>query len=386
MYTEQDANVTMINHLPKSNIVEAGYLESMLHNFTTSYKFFWFKAIYTELLKGNRIMEYKKIVSRMIAFAWYPVVYYKLNLGQADKLAETIWYIHDSLGVPRETEQEKIVDFVYNCEDKKLVKMAKDFTDMVSYRLIRPFYQQQIQYERKVDLRFNDGKVNGIIEKYNVKDSNAFYIMDKKNGILTVSAKWEQYIRLNKAVIEGWMNYKLIEYIQRRNPNVPAIPFKIFPPQKRDLKEAITYWELVRQYERIPDLYTGEEFTPENTKQYGVMSIDHFIPWSFVLHDELWNLYPMFKNINSSKNNKLPDKEQYLTKFCEYQYRAFVAAKNIPQIKKKTLEQFLTVREDIFQIGMDDRGHDAFITSMKNTIEPLYQIANNQGYAIWSYQ
>lgn len=72
-------------------------------------------------------MEYKKIVSRMIAFAWYPVVYYKLNLGQTDKLAETIWYIHDLLGVARETEQDKIADFVYNCEDKKLVKMVKNF-------------------------------------------------------------------------------------------------------------------------------------------------------------------------------------------------------------------------------------------------------------------
>lgn len=386
MNTEQSGNISKLSNLPKSNIVEAGYLERMLHNFTTSYKLFWLKAIYAELLKGNRVMEYKKLVSRMIAFAWYPVVYYKLNLGYADKLSDAVWYVHNSLGVDRETKEDKIVDYLYSCQDKKLVKMIKEFTDMVPYRLIRPFYEQKIQYEKKRFVHFRDGHVNAVIEKYNVKDADAFYVLDKKNGILTVSEKWQQYIKLNSVVIEGWMNYKLIEYIQKRNPNVPAIPFKIFPPVKRDLKEATAYWNLVRQKEEMIDLYTEELFTPENEKRYGVVSIDHFIPHSFVLHDELWNLYPMFKNINSSKNNKLPNKEAYLAKFCEYQYRAFVAAQNIPRIRKSTLEQFLTVREDIFQIGADDRGHDAFITSMKNTIEPLYQIASNQGYTIWQYQ
>ena len=28
----------------------------------------------------------------------------------------------------------------------------------------------------------------------------------------------------------------------------------------------------------------------------GPLSIDHFIPWGFVLHDEAWNLVPMFRN------------------------------------------------------------------------------------------
>lgn len=132
------------------------------------------------------------------------------------------------------------------------------------------------------------------------------------------------------------------------------------------------------------DIYTGKEFTNENYEKFGAFSIDHFIPWSFVLHNEVWNLYPMFKNINSEKGNKLPDKDRYLEQFCECQYRAFLITKKISKLKKIS-EQYLTVKEDILTIEESDRGHDAFISAMEQTIQPLYQIANNQGYGIWRY-
>lgn len=43
------------------------------------------------------------------------------------------------------------------------------------------------------------------------------------------------------------------------------------------------------------------------------------------------------------------------------------------------------VKADVYDIGESDRGHDAFVDAMHQTIEPLYQIANNQGYGIWWY-
>lgn len=93
----------------------------------------------------------------------------------------------------------------------------------------------------------------------------------------------------------------------------------------------------------------------------------------------------MFKNINSSKNSMLPDKARYLDKFCECQYQAFLKAKEL-QVSKKVMEQYLNVKRDIFSIGKSDIGHDVFLQAMKQTIEPLYQIANNQGYGIWWYE
>lgn len=230
--------------------------------------------------------------------------------------------------------------------------------------------------------------MNGIIERYNKQDKDyALYVMDRVNGILTITPRWAEYITKNASIIEGWMHCKLIHYIQKRNPNVPAIPFKIFPPtdSDRNLSKATVFWKLIQDRMPLYDIYTGEEFTGDNYEKFGGLSIDHFIPWSFILHNEIWNLYPMFKNINSEKNNKLPDKERYLNDFCEWQYKAFLTAKTIPKLKK-TVEEYLTVKKDIFEIEQSARGHDAFVLAMKQTIEPLYQIANNQGYGIWWYE
>ena len=379
--------ITMDSLLPKSDIVESGYLNSMLDNFSASYKIYWFKGIFTEVMKGNSQIPYRRIVARMIASAWYPVVYYKLSLGHSDKLADAILYIHRELGVAREEKEEQIVTYIYNSQDKRLNKMISDFTNMVPYRLIRPFYQREIDYEKKRDLDFRDSKINGLIEQYNRNDyNNAFYVLNNAEGYLTVSPSWIYYLKLNTAIVEGWMNYKLIDYIQRRNPNVPAIPYKVFPPTDKDrnLSSQTKYWNKIQKEIPLFDIYTGTEFTEENFHVYGGMSIDHFIPWSFVLHNEIWNLYPMYKNINSEKNNKLPDKGRYLNEFCEKQYRAFMVVKNWKQDKKIT-EQYLHVKEDIFEIDGSDRGHDAFLTAMRQTIEPLYQIANNQGYMVWRY-
>ena len=126
--------------LPASDTVESGYLESMLDKFSSSYKLYWFKGIFTEIRKGKRILEYKRLVARMIAAAWYPVVYFNLSLGHSDKLADAIWYIHKELKIAREEQEEKIVEFVYSSNDKLLLKKVKDFTNMVPCQLIRPFY------------------------------------------------------------------------------------------------------------------------------------------------------------------------------------------------------------------------------------------------------
>lgn len=377
-------------NLPQSEIVEAGYLEAMLQHFAASYKLFWLKGIYTEIMKGNRQLEYKRVVARMIVAAWYPVVYFNLNLGHADLLADTIHYVHNVLGVKREEQEETIVTFICESKDRELLKQIKSFTSMVPFRLIRPFYQRELEYEKKVDHTFNDGKVNFLIEKYNKRDhNNALYSMNREEQVLTISPKWAEYIIQNATIIEGWMNYKLIEYIQQRNPNVPAIPFKIFPPVQRNLSDATKYWEVVQRQLHLPDIFTGEAFTSENIQKNGTISIDHFIPWSFVLHDELWNLYPMFKNVNSSKGNKLPDLNRYLESFCENQYKAFVAAKSMDapkQIKQKWLEQYLTVSKEIFKIDESDKSREFFVASMRQTIEPLYQIASNQGYGVWWWE
>ena len=171
-----------------------------------------------------------------------------------------------------------------------------------------------------------------------------------------------------------------------KNPNVPAIPFKVTMPTKRDLSRGKSFWRVIKDSIDINDIYTGMSFNVENISKYGEISIDHYVPWSFVLHDELWNLTPTFKNINSSKGNNLPSSNEYLNEFCELQYKAFLVGRESKKIPQRFLEDYFNINREIYKINShNDRSKDMFIDSLKNTIEPLCQIAYNQGYSSWKY-
>lgn len=48
--------------------------------------------------------------------------------------------------------------------------------------------------------------------------------------------------------------------------------------------------------------------------------VDHFIPWSFVMNDELWNLMPMDSAWNIKKSNKLLEWDLFFYRFADNQY------------------------------------------------------------------
>lgn len=75
------------------------------------------------------------------------------------------------------------------------------------------------------------------------------------------------------------------------------------------------------------------------------------------MHDELWNLVPTFKNINSSKNNKLPQIDLFMDKFCDMQYSAFSIIRQDKK-SKKILEDYLTINKklDLNYLLNKDRG------------------------------
>lgn len=374
----------MIN-LPNSSKVEIHLLERTLDfkNFSTSYKLFWFNGIYKEIIINNKTMSFKKIIARMIAISWYPVVYYKLNLGFQDKLNEIILYVHNILKVSREENEENIAQYIYSSSDKELNKMINSISQYVPYRLIRPFYDEQIKFkEKNINKKLSDSEINMLIEKLSNEDFTSLYRINRQKKEITINDNWFNYIISNQAIINGWINYKLIYYLQLRNPNVPAIPFKIYPPIQRDLSKAKRIWNVVNSERKIIDIYTKNFFSMGNIKKYGDISIDHFIPWSFVLHDELWNLTPTFKNINSSKGNNLPNLNLYMESFCELQYTAFSVIKQGNKLPQKYLDDYLTIDRELYNIDIHDIESKAiFLKLLKNTIMPLYQIAINQGYS-----
>jgi CRISPR/Cas system Type II protein with McrA/HNH and RuvC-like nuclease domain len=110
------------------------------------------------------------------------------------------------------------------------------------------------------------------------------------------------------------------------------------PDTKRDLKTAKSFWNIAIEQTEIRCIYS------QSLMINGEISIDHFVPWSYVTHDLLWNLSPTTGAINSSKGNNLPSTSLYLDAFAKLQYKAFI--KVYKYGKKGLLENFSIVFHD----------------------------------------
>ena len=172
----------------------------------------------------------------------------------------------------------------------------------------------------------------------------------------------------------------MIEYLQKRNPSVPGIIYKIDPPIVRKLEHVTKYWKQIIKETSIIDIYSDIDLT--NVP----ISIDHFVPWSYVAHDELWNLIPTTKAINSSKSNNLPDWDMYAEKMFELQYKALQYSR-INEFTEKlfvdALNENVNDRRIRYTLYKENQDKNEFINQLKDIINPIYNDAKNLGFNQW---
>lgn len=362
-------------NLPSSNGINSRIFSRVLDdkNVVASYKMYWLLGILDEVSAGNNVIEFKKIVSRMISYAWYPLLKYRLSFGYSDNLKKPVNYLAEKYGFPSNYKLDKLLDFLYKSHDKELLKMMNELTFFVPFRLLAPFYANELK-------GMKDSSKNTCIEYLSQNTSYALYKILNGNTIV-INKGWDEYLRNNYKIIKSWIYYKLVMFLQKRNPNVPAIIFKLEAPIKRELEASKKLWKGIILSKGVRDIYTGNEFNDVNYEKFGVLSVDHFIPWSFVLHDKMWNLTPTFKNINSSKSDNLLSYDLYINSFCDIQYKAFSYI--CDNKKEKDLEEYIDVLrlENPYEYYKNSNKDD-FSSKIKQNIAPLFQIAVNQGFTV----
>lgn len=363
--------------LPPSAYVDTRVFSRLLEDsrVVASYKMYWLLGILEEVSLGNREITFRKLISRMIVGSWYPIMQYKLYFGQFDNLAKTVEYISSVYNKHSSINSNELLDFIYNSNDKILNKQMKELSYQVPYMLLSPFFEEKIKGLK------SSRRVKRIIE-LSLSEPNVLYkiIIDKENKVV-IDIEWARYMTTNYRIIKSWIYYKLSCFLQKRNPNVPSIIFKLDPPKSRDLSHATKLWTDIINNREVKDIYTGNYFSAEKYKELGTLSIDHFIPWSFVLHDEMWNLIPTFKNINSIKNDRLLRYENYIDDYCNIQFEAFsfICDKKM----KRDLESYVDLLRlenpiDFYKY----KGRDGFKEKLRTSIAPIYQIAVNQGFSV----
>lgn len=304
--------------LPYSDELNIGYLSKLFENTSNCYKFFWFQAILEKVESAKCRFTFDELINEMIADAWYMVTEYHLRLGPlgvTDNLEEVVKYIHKNYGLISNTKRENIIKFLEDSEDKRIAKYKSDLTLNVPYRLQVPFYD-----EINIKQSMWNGSKKILTDEIN-RQKRLIYYFALIAGLKTeieIDSLWSDYLVRNKDILKGWAQLKLIQYLQNKNPSVPGIADKIEAPSSRNIERVRKYWNLIIQIDpSLRDIYGDVDLADEN------ISVDHFVPWQYVAHDELWNLHPTTKSINSSKSNLLPSWELYFNSLGSLEYRAY---------------------------------------------------------------
>ena len=286
--------------LPKSEQLNIASLSRLFYNKAECYKLFWFQAILNHVCKGQQEIRFEELIDDMIANAWYMVTEYHLNLGPRDKLEEAVNYISSVTAMLPNVKQQEIRNWLQSSRDSAVTRYKRTLTLNVPFRLQAPFLDSFRGDTWNCGARELAGRIN--------RQEQLMYYFTEYDGLDTrirIVPEWMEYLKKNQEILRGWIQYNMIVYLQRRNPSVPGISDKLYPPQERKL-------EKVKKY-----CYGENRLAPEN------ISIDHFVPWSYVAHDEFWNLHPTTRAINSSKSNHLPEWELYFPRFAGLEYLSY---------------------------------------------------------------
>jgi hypothetical protein len=368
--------------LPEDCCLDIENLGQIFNDTTNSYKINFFRSILVAIRDGQVAIDRKiylsDISARMVSASWPIIEYYRLSLGSRDLLETLIKKISlNPQGI-------NLASTAFEVYLERRVKQAISSLDLreleryVPYRLLRPFFKSEIK-------GLPDWHVNEVIKgcaeaSFNGERPSPYMISGGENGFIVVHELWYVYFLRNVKILLDWADWHLCRYLQRRNPNSPAIGSKLYLPKRRkSLKWQQNLWLPLFSKESVRCIYSNEVLSGD------LIHLDHYLPWSFVCHDEPWNLIPVAPSANSSKSNSIPS-SKYMASFVELQIRALAAAHSVlsgNEWQKVYFSYVAGLRVEALNFYWDDKIYQSY----NETILPLAAIARRMGFnSDWEFR
>lgn len=391
--------------MPEAQSPEAGYaltIEGKYHNTldiegfsqmmkdpSYCYKFYWLEAIVDLISEGVQDTTFDTIIDEMICNAWYSVREFHIHLSGMlsdglvrDGLERAVLKLTELSDLSANASKVEIKNAIseYNAE----LKASKEqLTNMVPGRALAGFFT-------KSDEKVPWGSVRRLTEYIRRIDSTlvrlpyTFGESSKLKREVHFNADWMAMIQDNTVNILGWIQYEKVKWLQNNNPEVPGLIYKLAPMDEkmRKLNHVHKLWDGILDLCEIRDVFTGN---PVASQKYDV---DHFIPWSFVMNDELWNLAPMDSSLNSSKSNRLPRWDPFFERFAGNQYVMYGLIHKKAGIHKLYESCFrdnlhsLWAGQELYRKG---NSREEFYNILQKNMQPVYDSARRQGYEVWNY-
>ena len=343
------------------------YLGQVFNDTTNSYKLVWFLAVLSLQRRSDvRALTVESIFTEVAVVAWHPVCLYRLSLGRQDKLQDVIGEIQRQSRLEPNAKPDAIRKFVDASANAKA--QLEYFKRYVPTRFIAPWFADKLRGMQDAQ---RDARIVELALDSQKTTFPSPYWFD--GGSIRLNDSWRAFLVENMALVQAFAEHHFALYLQARNPNVPGVVNKLQAPTERQLTAVRQFWRLVRadfqqsaRAESFRDIYADQPLGDS-------FAIDHFLPWSFVVHDLLWNLTPVKPATNSRKNDVLPDLDLYLPRLAKLHFTAI----EVGQKRPKLLEDYI----DCFKLDasrMLALGENGFAAKYREVIFPQAQIAINQ--------
>ena len=360
----------------------------MLKDPSYCYKFYWLEAIVTLISEGITETTFNEIIDEMICKAWYSVREFHIHLsglGQnnevRDGLERAILKLSELSDLPANASRVEIKNAIRQ-HNSELRPAKEQLTNMVPYRAMAGFFASagvdSIPWDSVTKMRET-------ITTFSYDVTPLPYQLGSSSKLskeVSFHPDWMRMIQDYTVSILGWIQYEKVKWLQNNNPEVPGLVYKLLPMDERmrKLGKVRKLWEGILETRQIMDVFTGKPIQPD---QYDV---DHFIPWSFVMNDELWNLMPMDPSLNSSKSNRLPQWDPFYQRFSDNQYTLYQMIHDKPVIHKLYEQCWRDNLHSIWagqELYRSGNTKEVFDNILKKNMRPIYDSARRQGYEIW---
>ncbi len=369
------------------NSLDVNGFSRMMKDPSYCYKFYWIEAIVQLISQDKSETTFNEIIDEMICNAWYTVLEFHVHLsglvrGQVrDGLERAIIRLKELSDLPSNASSVEIKNEIRKYESE-LADYKKQLTMNVPYRALAGFYDNanvSVNWDRLTELvAYTEELTKTYLLPYRFGYSSGL----KREVIF--NEKWKKLIQDNTVSILGWIQFEKLKWLQNNNPEVPGLVYKLAPldEKMRKLNQVRSLWQSIIENRTIIDVFKDEPI------RQGKYDIDHFIPWSFVMNDELWNLMPMDSSLNSTKSNKLPDWDKFFGRYSKNQFILYgmINDDSMPQIRQKFEKCYKDNLHSIWasqELYVKGNTETEFCNILAKNMRPVYDSAYRQGYQIW---
>jgi hypothetical protein len=239
---------------------------------STTYKFVLIKSLLGNLYNVNDKLEltYDVLFSSFSKIYWNLVVHHNLNqinmTGKKAEVQKILLTIKEKYKVPSTLVFDKLSDEI------------------------------QIEIISKVKKK---GKLNVMGAIYGDTDC-CIYDFDNRIEIIKINPSFYSFMQRFQRMLNYLTNYHLALFLEKFNHqgDTANLLMKVENISKRSsLNE---FYLLLSSFYKDTCFYCGKEIKKKDS-----LHVDHFIPWSLVQSDQLWNLVISCSACNLSKNDKL---------------------------------------------------------------------------------